>query len=85
MSDDVLVTDWETGVVLSSGKAALRPRYEERFKTPVHASLLGRLVCGKTVVDREIITGQAGIIIAKPGAETDGAMRSGKQNLCLWR
>ena len=32
-------------------------RYVERFKSPVHAELLGRLICGNTVVDREVITG----------------------------
>lgn len=30
--------------MIASNAAELRPRYVERFKTPVHAALLGRLV-----------------------------------------
>lgn len=50
----------ETGEVIARGVAELRPRYVERFKTPVHCELLGRLACGDTVVDRERITGLPG-------------------------
>lgn len=57
VADDVLVMDGVTGAVLAQGKEQLRPRYVERFKTPVHCELLGRLVLGNVVVDREIITG----------------------------
>lgn len=32
-------------------------RYVERFKTPVHCELIGRLALGNVVVDREIISG----------------------------
>ncbi|KXZ53960.1 hypothetical protein GPECTOR_6g879 [Gonium pectorale] len=56
-TDDVLVTDGITGNVIASSKGELRPRYVERFKSPVHCELLGRLVLGNVVVDREIITG----------------------------
>lgn len=56
-TDDVLVLDGVTGAVLASSKNELRPRYVERFNSPVHCELLGRLVLGNVVVDREIITG----------------------------
>lgn len=55
--EDVQVMDGITGAVLASSKAQLRPRYVERFKSPVCCELLGRLVLGNVVVDREIITG----------------------------
>ncbi|GAX77565.1 hypothetical protein CEUSTIGMA_g5009.t1 [Chlamydomonas eustigma] len=60
MAEDVHVSDSETGAVLATNKHELRPRYVERFKTPVHAEILGRLCCGDTVVDRELITGLPG-------------------------
>ncbi|GLI61868.1 hypothetical protein VaNZ11_004338 [Volvox africanus] len=56
-TDDVVVLDGITGAVIASSKEELRPRYVERFKSPVHCELLGRLVLGNVVVDREIITG----------------------------
>ncbi|GIL64568.1 hypothetical protein Vafri_18465 [Volvox africanus] len=56
-TDDVVVLDGITGAVIASSKEELRPRYVERFKSPVHCELLGRLVLGDVVVDREIITG----------------------------
>lgn len=55
--DDVHVSDGITGAVIATSKAELRPRYVERFKGPVNCELLGRLVLGNVVVDREIITG----------------------------
>jgi len=57
MADDVTATDSVTGAVLASNKEELRPRYVERFKTPVYSELLGRLCLGNVVVDREIISG----------------------------
>ncbi|GIL75608.1 hypothetical protein Vretimale_15133 [Volvox reticuliferus] len=56
-TDDVVVLDGITGAIIASSKEELRPRYIERFKSPVHCELLGRLVLGNVVVDREIITG----------------------------
>ena len=56
-ADDVIVMDGLTGKITASNKNELRPRYVARFQTPVHCELLGRLVIGNTVVDREIITG----------------------------
>ncbi|KAG2441984.1 hypothetical protein HYH02_009777 [Chlamydomonas schloesseri] len=57
-TDDVFVSDGITGAVIASSKEQLRPRYVERFRaSPVNCELLGRLVCGNVVVDREIITG----------------------------
>lgn len=50
-------SDGVTGAMIANSKEALRPRYVERFKSPVHCELLGRLVLGNVVVDREIITG----------------------------
>jgi hypothetical protein len=52
--------DTETGAVIASSSAELRPRYAKRFETPVHCELIGRLACGDTVVDRERITGLPG-------------------------
>lgn len=49
--------DQLTGAELGRGHAALRARYASRFQTAVHSELLGRLVLGAVVVDREIITG----------------------------
>jgi hypothetical protein len=57
MAPEVQTIDATTGKVLASGVDELRPRYVERFKTPVHCELLGRLCCGNVVVDREVITG----------------------------
>jgi hypothetical protein len=65
MAEDVLVTETETGKVLASSAEELRPRYVERFKTPVHCELVGRLTLQDTVIDREVITGLPG------GAEAD--------------
>ncbi|KAG2496815.1 hypothetical protein HYH03_005221 [Edaphochlamys debaryana] len=59
-TDDIVALDGITGAVIAEGKEALRPRYVERFKGPVHCELLGRLVLGAVVVDREIITGLPG-------------------------
>ncbi|PNH11080.1 hypothetical protein TSOC_002143 [Tetrabaena socialis] len=56
-TDDVHVSDGISGAVIATSKEALTPRYVERFKGPVHCELLGRLVLGNVVVDREIITG----------------------------
>lgn len=42
---------------IAASAEQLRPRYVERFKSPVHCELLGRLALGNVVVDREIITG----------------------------
>ena len=41
MADDVVAVDAETGALIAEGAAALRPRYEQRFSTPVHCELLG--------------------------------------------
>ncbi|KIY99579.1 hypothetical protein MNEG_8383 [Monoraphidium neglectum] len=60
MADDVVALDTETGAVIASSSAELRPRYAKRFETPVHCELIGRLACGDTVVDRERITGLPG-------------------------
>jgi hypothetical protein len=52
-SDDVVLEDLQTNALLLQGKAAIRGRYEERFKTPVHCTLLGRLAIGRVVrIDR---------------------------------
>lgn len=56
-ADNVIVMDGLTGTITASNKNELRPRYVARFQTPVHCELLGRLVIGNTVVDREVITG----------------------------
>lgn len=57
----VQVFDGVSGALIAGSAAALRPRYEARFhQSPVHCELLARLVCGNTVVDREIITGLPG-------------------------
>jgi hypothetical protein len=45
------------GKVIAQGTEQLRARYASRFETPVYSELLGRLVLGSVVVDREIITG----------------------------
>ncbi|KAI8472591.1 MAG: hypothetical protein J3K34DRAFT_413574 [Monoraphidium minutum] len=60
MADDVVALDAETGAVIATGAAELRPRYVERFKTPVYSELLSRVMCGATVVDRERISGLPG-------------------------
>ncbi|MEW5301114.1 MAG: hypothetical protein WDW36_003994 [Sanguina aurantia] len=58
MSEDVVAVDGITGAVIASGVVALRPRYEARFASrSVHCELLGRLVLGQVVVDREVISG----------------------------
>lgn len=57
MAPDVLVMETETGKVLARSAEELRPRYVERFKTPVHCELVGRLHLGDTVIDREVIRG----------------------------
>lgn len=44
-------------MLAASNKAEVRPRYEKRFSTPVRAELLGRLVLGPVVHDREVIHG----------------------------
>jgi hypothetical protein len=36
----------------ADSKEVLRPRYVERFKTPVHCELIGRMILGNVVVDR---------------------------------
>lgn len=41
----------------AQGHDALRARYAARFQTEVHSELLGRLVLGEVVIDREIISG----------------------------
>lgn len=64
MADDCVATDAVSGAVLCSGKEQLRARYSERFQTPVHSELLGRLCLGNVVVDREIITGLPGAAAA---------------------
>ena len=51
------VIDSESGKVIARSAAELRPRYVERFRSPVHCELVGRLHLGDTVVDREVITG----------------------------
>lgn len=56
--------DAETGAVIASSTAELRPRYVTRFQTPVHCELLARVVCGDTVVDRERISGLPGGAVA---------------------
>ena len=56
-ADDVIVMNGLTGTITASNKNELRPRYVARFQTPVHCELIGRLVIGNTVVDREVITG----------------------------
>lgn len=53
MAPDVHVYDTVTGKVLANSAAELRPRYVERFKTPVQAEVVGRLMQGPVVVDRE--------------------------------
>ena len=56
-SKDAVLMDLRSGAVLAQGFTAIRSRYEERFKTPVHCTLIGRLAMGNVVVDRELITG----------------------------
>eukprot|EP00287_Rhodomonas_sp_CCMP768_P001046 CAMPEP_0196745722 /NCGR_PEP_ID=MMETSP1091-20130531/62915_1 /TAXON_ID=302021 /ORGANISM="Rhodomonas sp., Strain CCMP768" /LENGTH=118 /DNA_ID=CAMNT_0042092547 /DNA_START=110 /DNA_END=466 /DNA_ORIENTATION=- len=56
-SDDCVLQDLRTGEILATGKAEIRPRYEKRFSTPVHAKLVGRLNVGNVVTDQEHITG----------------------------
>jgi predicted house-cleaning NTP pyrophosphatase (Maf/HAM1 superfamily) len=56
-AEDVIVADGLTGAIIATSREELRPRYVERFATPVHCELLGRLVLGNVVVDREVITG----------------------------
>lgn len=53
MAPDVHVSDTVSGKVLASSAEELRPRYVERFKSPVRAEVLGRLNLGSVVVDRE--------------------------------
>ena len=48
-SDDVVLEDLLTNSVLLQGKTAIRARYAERFKTPVHCTILGRLAIGRVV------------------------------------
>jgi len=63
-AEDVVVTDGLTGAIIASSREELRPRYVERFATPVHCELLGRLVLGNVVVDREVITGLPDGVVA---------------------
>ena len=48
-SDDVVLEDLLTNNVLLRGKEAARARYFDRFKTPVHCNVLGRLAIGQVV------------------------------------
>jgi hypothetical protein len=48
-TDNATLEDLQTSSILAQGKAAIRARYEERFKTPVHCALLGRLAIGRVV------------------------------------
>ena len=56
-AEDVIITDAVTGATIATGKEQLKPRYVERFKSPVYCELISRVVLGNVVVDREIITG----------------------------
>lgn len=57
MAKDVKVTNVFTGDVIAMSAEELRPRYEARFKTPVHCEVISRTCLGSIVVDREVITG----------------------------
>ncbi len=48
-----------------------RPRYVERFKTPVHCELLGRLVLGNVVVDRCVCISVRLCISSMPGVQDE--------------
>mmetsp|Transcript_26659 Transcript_26659/g.52002 ORF Transcript_26659/g.52002 Transcript_26659/m.52002 type:complete len:193 (-) Transcript_26659:60-638(-) len=57
-SEDCTLVDLQTGNVLATGHAEIRPRYVKRFtESEVHAEVTGRLSNGRVVVDREVITG----------------------------
>jgi hypothetical protein len=47
--------------LVARGTEALRERYRRRFESPtLHAEIEGRVTLGRTVVDRERVTGMAG-------------------------
>ena len=79
MADDVTATDAISGAVLASNKEELRPRYVERFKTPVYSELLGRLCLGNVVVDREIISGLPDGAVADCLGEGWGGGKEGEE------
>jgi len=56
-TEDAEVFDGWTGKLVARGVTEIRPRYQQRFLTPVNCRFIGRLVLGNIVVDREVISG----------------------------
>lgn len=56
-TEDAQVFDGWTGKIVARGITEIRPRYEQRFLTPVSCRFVGRLVLGNIVVDREAVSG----------------------------
>lgn len=63
--EDVVVRSLTTGEELFRGLHALRERYRAMFaEGTVHAELVGRMACGRVVVDHERVTGRGPVFHA---------------------
>jgi hypothetical protein len=75
-TDDVVLYRMPTKEPSTSGKAALRDVYRQRFASPnLHATILSRMVLGNKVIDHERIVGiREEPIEAVAVYEVDGAL-----------
>ena len=56
-TEDAQIFDGWTGKLVARGVTGIRPRFQQRFLTPVRCRFIGRLVLGNIVVDREVVSG----------------------------